>query len=309
MNLRESRLCLCLTIFCFCTVPAQTFTVMYGFPNVTTSSGSVDPGPAPPVAGLSFGTFTAAGVSPNPSASSRFSFSGWPVGAPDASDNYATYTAALSPFSYYEVAIGILPGYTLDLTSVYFDVRRSGTGIRNFSVRSDRDNYTENLSANTGTNANLGVIPDDVFFWRYDSIPTGSDQKGCRLIPPASFSGLTQEVRLRFYAWNAESPGGTFSIDNVGFTGIVMDSAMVSGVSRFPLEKASLFDILYGEDPGFTVRVQHPGGTLTVSDLKGRKLNECIPAHDEIFVALPPGVYLVELMQDGRVQRRKALVR
>src|ERR1043165_7495186 len=89
-----------LTIFCFCTCPAQTFTVTYGFPNVSTSTGTVDPGPAPVTQGLSLGTFSAAGLSANPNASGRFSFTGWPVGAANGDDNYVNYTSALSPFSY-----------------------------------------------------------------------------------------------------------------------------------------------------------------------------------------------------------------
>src|SRR5688572_20729998 len=132
---------------------AQHFEALYTFANVSSTSGTVSPGPLPEVTGLSLGSFTAFGVAGNPNASGRFSFTGWPVGAGDGADNYGTYTAALSPFSYYEVSLEAKNGFTLELESMKFLVRRSGTGIRTYCVRSSRNNFSDNLSASTGTSS------------------------------------------------------------------------------------------------------------------------------------------------------------
>ncbi len=215
-----------LILFCIFSryVNAQTFEVVYSFANVTTQSGTVSPGPNPVAAGLSLNSFTARGLPGNPGASGRFSFSGWPLGALNADDNYENYSGALSPFSFYEFEIEVENGKELELESMRFSMRRSGTGVRNFCVRSGADSFTENLPASTGNSTKLKVIPDNVFFWMYDAASTSSDDFGSSI----DLSALTLKegsVRFRFYAWNAEASGGSFSIDNVIIRGIVRDSA------------------------------------------------------------------------------------
>jgi hypothetical protein len=212
-------------------VEGQVFEAVYGFPNVSTSSGSIAPAPVPVVNGLTCGTFTAHGLSSNPNASGRFSYTGWPVGAPDGADNYATYTAALSPFSYYEFSLSPQNGFTLSLSQIAFSVRRSGTGVRNYCMRSSLDGFAANLAAGTGTSTNLQVIPDEVFFWKFDNTSTSSDQRGSEVMCGPQFSAITTPLYLRFYAWNSEAPGGSFSIDDVTIRGQMTDSAMLSGIS------------------------------------------------------------------------------
>jgi hypothetical protein len=203
---------------------AQSFVATYGFADVITTSGMLDPGTPPAVNGLTFVSFSSSGTSANPSASGRFSFTGWPTGGVDGMDDYSNFAGVLSPTVYYEVAITVHPGYTLSLGTLTFSVRRSGTGIRNYCVRSDLDNFTNNLAASTGTATRLSVIPGDVFFWNYDSVSTSSDQRGSQLNFGSAFTALTTSIRFRFYAWNAETSGGSFSIDNVSFTGSVTNS-------------------------------------------------------------------------------------
>lgn len=98
-------------------------------------------------------------------------------------------------------------------------------------VRSSRDNFNNNLAAATGTNTKLSAIPGDVFFWNYDSISTASDQRGSRIDFQNVFEGLTDSVIFRFYAYNSETSGGTFSIDNVSLTGSVLDSLILTSTS------------------------------------------------------------------------------
>jgi len=215
-----------LTFFRLCFY-AQNFSITYGFPDVTTSSGAVDPSLSPTLGGLTFGSFSAHGTSSNPSASGRFSFTDWPLGGVNATDDYSNFTGVLSPTVYYEITIAVDPGYTLSINTLTFSVRRSGTGVRNYCVRSDLDSYTNNLAANTGTASKLSVIPGNVFFWSYDSVSTSSDQKGSTVLTGSQFTTITGSVSFRFYAWNAESSGGSFAIDNVTFMGSVADTIAV----------------------------------------------------------------------------------
>ena len=96
--------------------------------------------------------------------------------------------------------------------------QRSGTGIRNYAVRSSVDGYAANLPASINpANANLGVGATNEFRWLSDALSTA--QNGSLITLGASFADLTSPVSFRFYGWNAEGSVGTFSIDNVSFTG------------------------------------------------------------------------------------------
>ncbi len=216
----------CLILFIFC-CKSQSFQVTYGFPNVDPTTGTSDPGPFPQAAGLQFGAFLAEGVSLAPSASGRFSFTSWPLGAFNGDDDIQNLTGNLSPFSFYAFTIRVNMGYTLSLNSLEFSVRRSGTGPRTYALRSSQDNYTFNLSASTGTNSRLSVIPTNVFLWNYDSISTSSDQYGSLVNLESALQEITDSVTFHFYAWNAESPGGSFSVDNVKIRGSISDSSQV----------------------------------------------------------------------------------
>lgn len=207
-----------LTIFKFY-LPAQLLG-SYGFSAVTPATGTIDP-TAPPLAiGLTFGPFTAVGTSSNPSASQHFSFSDWPLGAIDANDSLSSMTGNLDTGTYYQVDLIPVFGYSLNLSAINFIMRRSGTGIRNYAVRSSMDAYSNNLPASVSSNTKISVIAPNVFLWNYDAAPNTSDQKGSAItLAGPSFSNITNVLSFRFYSWNAEQNSGTFSIDSVVFIG------------------------------------------------------------------------------------------
>ena len=206
------------------------FNANFGFINVANGTGSVDPGPFPQVPGLSILPFKANGVSAQASASGRFSFSSWGIGALNGVDDAAQFTGAFSGLQYYEVAIVAQSGYTLQVSKLFFHMRRSSTGVRFFSVRSNADNFTSNLSASTGTSTGVAVYPQNEFFWLYDSSSTASDQKLLSVDATNRVYTSSDTVVFRFYAWNAESTSGSFSIDNVTITGTC--NSLTAGVSN-----------------------------------------------------------------------------
>ncbi|WP_205514214.1 T9SS-dependent choice-of-anchor J family protein [Longitalea arenae] len=224
---------LALSFFTF----GQTFSGLYAFGSVSTSSGRTDPTAVPVATGLTFGSFTAiapAGstLSANPNAASRFSFTGWPLGATDA-DN-GTFTGSINLSQYYEVTLSPAAGYSIDLSSITFTLQRSGTGIRHYSVRSSLDGFAANLPASVNpANANLLVNAGNVF--QVLDASTGANNGST--ITLTGFSGLTSAVTFRFYAWDAEASGGTFSIDNVTFNG---SAGIVSGVPVLTVSTSAL---------------------------------------------------------------------
>ncbi|GAB3418901.1 DUF5689 domain-containing protein [Niabella aquatica] len=192
------------------------FSVVYDFSGVTSSSGTTDPTMVPTVDGLTLGSFNAVGISANSSAGGRFSFSGWPAGAVNGSD---VFTGSIDPARYYEVTITPAAGKKVDLTKISFTLQRSGTGIRQASVRSGLDSYAANLPASVSPpNNNLSVVSTNIFQID-DGITTAQD--GCTITLDAAHTNLEAAVSFRFYGFNAESGGGTFSIDNVKFEGVV----------------------------------------------------------------------------------------
>ena len=206
---------LCISFSCY----AQDFVSIYTFANATQTSSRIDPTPSPVIDGVTFGHFKAVPasgnaytLSDNPNASGRFSFSGWPRGATSGSDNFS---GAFVADQYYEVVITPETYYTLKLDSIKFTIQRSGTGIRQYSVRSSIDGFASNLPASISPgNASLQVVSNNIFQIT-DAATTA--QNGSKI--SFGLNAINAPLTLRFYGWNAESVSGTFSIDNVSIYG------------------------------------------------------------------------------------------
>ena len=192
---------------------AQPFTGLYNFAGVTTSSGTTDPTVVPTATGVTFGSFTAIGTPANPNATGRFSFTAWPLGATNGNN---TFSGNIDPAKYYELTITPQNNYRLNLSSITFTFQRSGTGVRQYAVRSSADSYATNLPASINpANANLQVVATNIFQVE-DAATAANDGSTITL---SGFTNITAPLTFRFYGWNAESNAGTFSIDNVNVSG------------------------------------------------------------------------------------------
>lgn len=212
---------------------AQTFTAVYAFDSVKTTSGLTDPTAVPTATGTTFGSFVCHNDSvTNPNAASRFSFTKWPSGAINGSAVYDSLTGSMSAVMYYEVTLTPQVNLALTLDSLKFTVQRSGTGIRTYSVRSNMDTYAANLSAAINpANTVLNVETGNVFYWNRDSTTTA--QTGSAIVLGGTdFTNFTSPVTFRFYGWNSEASGGTFSIDNVTFKGSSSIASAVVSISK-----------------------------------------------------------------------------
>jgi len=190
------------------------FAAVFDFANVTSTSGTTDPTTLPTANGVVFESFKAVGVGTNSSGSGRFSFSGWPTGATNGQD---IFTGVADPAKYYEVTIAPDAGKTFELRKISFTIQRSSTGIRQAVVRSSVDNYAGNLPTSIDpANSNLSIVPTNII--QVTDAVTNA-QEGCVIILGAGFSNISSAVTFRFYGLNAESTGGTFSIDNVKIEG------------------------------------------------------------------------------------------
>lgn len=196
-------------------VTNKNFTATYNFAGVTTTSGTTDPTSVPTAQNISFSSFAAVGVGSNSSASGRFSFSGWPLGATNGSNNF---TGNLSATQYYEIIITPASGYQFDLTSLSFILQRSSTGVRQWAVRSSIDNFASNLTASINPANNLLMVNANNIFQVADRATTTA-QTGCSIAFGTNYKNLATPVKLRFYGFNAETNAGTFSLNNVTVNG------------------------------------------------------------------------------------------
>lgn len=201
--------------FTFTTRAATFFAASYTFDSVKTTSGLIDPTPLPVVTNMTFGAFSAVGASANANAGFRFSFTNWTLGATNGSD---VFTSAIdSTDKYYEVTITPGASVTYALDSMIFTLQRSGTGVRQCFVRSSLDGYAANIPVSINpANASLSVVATNKV---QVADASSTANAGPFFTFGAPFSSLTGPVTFRFYGINAESTGGTFSVDNAVFFG------------------------------------------------------------------------------------------
>lgn len=216
---------------------AQSFSGMYPFTSVSTSTatgntGTTDPTPVPTAVGVTFGSFSAVGTPSNTSAGGVFAFSGWTTGATNGNDTYSAMTQTVDLTKYYDVTLTPQVGYEVSLTSITFNMNRSGTGPRTFVWRSNKDGFASNLSASAGTNTNVSVQASDVFLWSVDSYTSSAQQKGLSItLTGTNFTSQTTPYNFRLYPYNAEAAGGTFRIDTVTFNGSASLATSIGKVS------------------------------------------------------------------------------
>jgi hypothetical protein len=288
----------------------QAFTATYDFAGTTNASGATDPSTVPTATNITFGSFTA--VNPtvtgayNSSAGGRFSFANMPLGATNADDVYGNLTGSIDLNTYYQVVMTPATNMQIDLSQIAFRVQRSGTGIRTYAVRTSADNFASNLGTITidAANAALAAQADNIFFWTTDA--TTSGQNGSK-INVTTINDIAGPLTVRFYGWNAEGTGGTFSIDDVIFTGTVEATAglkdnNIAGLKLFP-------NPLSGNVLNVTSN-SSADKTIAVYDVLGKNVLNAKVTNETVNVsALNSGVYIVKITEEGKTATRKLVVK
>lgn len=299
---------------------SQSFNVMYDFGSVfsgTANTGTMDPTPPPTATGVTFGAFTAVGTGTATQANGVFAFNGWDATITNANDAYATYTGAINPAKYYEVTI-TPNSSSVTLNSITFNMSRSSTGPRNWAVRSDRSTFANNIIATVvGTNTNINVQTNNVFFWAMDSytVSGGKQEVGSTITTAGpNYASQTLPTTFRFYAWNAEGTSGTFRIDTVRFSGTVTGAA---GINEFTQDMNSAFKIYPNpSNDGFvfidTKKLNYSkievvnvlGATVAIENKEA--------AHSEKLKidlnSLPAGTYFVRVTADSKVYTERFFI-
>lgn len=221
---------------------AQNFSANYSFLSVVGGSvnptGPLDPTPVPTAANLTFGQFAAVNTGTASTASGVFSFSGWGLGATNG-DN-SNFSGAIDLTKYYGVTITPANNYGISITGIAFQATRSGTGVRNWAVRSSADSYSSNIGTAACSNTNIAIQGGNTYFWSVDSYTAFASQNICTINPAGSLNNISTPLTVRFYGWNAEGTGGTFRIDSATFNGIATVGA---GIKEFSHSLAAPFKL------------------------------------------------------------------
>lgn len=284
--------------------------LLYTFDSVKTTSGTTDPSPVPVATGLTCGSFMATGTPPNPNATARFSFTDWSIGSTGgpADTLFSGMTGSISTSEYYEVTLSPAGGYTITGDSIKFHFERSGTGVRTYAVRSSLDGYTTNLTAVYGApTTNVDVQPGNIFFLKKDI--TTNQSRNIIVLGP-SFMNLSAPVTFRFYAWNAEGSGGTFSIDNVTFVG---SSSPVTGITEKNNGTVSVYPNPSATG-SFTADLSNVSGksVITVYNIIGKAIyskevaSNCKQIID--LSAQANGSYFVTIKNDAEIITKKIII-
>lgn len=290
---------------------AQSFTALYAFDSVKTTSGLVDPSAVPTATGITFGSFSAVGTpSTNPNAVGRFSFQNWPTGATSGNNTYSALTGSLSTSQYYEVTLTPAMGYAVTLSGIAFRVQRSASGIRTYAVRSSADNYAANLTgAIMPVNPELSVQAGNVFFYNNDTA-TGQNGSAINLTGGSNFTAFTSPVTFRFYGWNAEGTGGTFSIDTVVFAGSVStttgitNNATVESAVVYPNPSADgVFSLVTNATSATDVTVHNIIGEVVYSKKALASTKEVINLSEQ-----PNGSYFLTLKNNSGTVTKKIFI-
>lgn len=292
------------------TANAQNFTATYDFADVTNTSGSTDPTAVPTAQNITFSSFKA--VNPevtenyNSSGPGRFSFNTQAQGGTNGDDNYTSLTGNIDLSKYFEVVLTPASGFILDLTELSFRVQRSGTGIRTYAVRTSADNYATNLGTITIDPANpvLSTQNNNVFFWTQDAMSQGQNGSKINVNSINDVAALT----IRFYGWNAEAAGGTFSIDDVVITGNVepgtanVKNNAISGLKMFP-------NPLTGNVLNITSN-NNDVKTVAIFDVLGKQVVNTKTVNNTVNVSgLTSGVYMVKITEAGKTSTKKLVVK
>jgi hypothetical protein len=297
-------------------VQSQAFSLVYPFSAVTATTGTVDPTPAPTATGVISGSFTANGLSANPTTSNVFAFTGWPTGATPS--NNVTFTGSIDPAKFFEIILTPSVSYVVSLTDMYFYMNRSATGPRHWSVRTNRDSYAANLQATamgSGTGTVITVENGDTFFWSDYAVTTTNIARDlCKVsFTGGNFSNQYTPYNIRIYAWDGSSTAGSWRVDSVAINGTATFSLGV-GLANVTHDLNAGFKLYPNpsNEGHVTIESKSDFSKVEVINILGAVIaSQNGTAAEKVKLDLstiPSGTYFVRISSGDRVKTEKLLI-
>jgi len=294
---------------------AQSFSLVYSFSNVTATSGTIDPTPTPTAIGVTSGSFIANGLSANPTTTNVFAFTQWPTGA--TTGNNTTFTGSIDPAKNFEITLTPNGGYAIDVNNIVFYTTRSGTGPRNWAVRSNLDAFAANLPADasmvTGTGTVITVQNGNTFFWSDDAKTSSAWFNTCKIdLSASNFVNLINPCTFKFYAWNSEGSAGSWRIDSVAING----SAYIStGLGKLTHDLNAKFKLFPNPSSDGVVTVEAISANVTKLEVINI-LGAVVASQNNLsenkikldLSSLPEGTYFVRIKAGDKITTEKLVI-
>ncbi len=111
-------------------------------------------------------------------------------------------TLAFDPTAYFEWTLTPNATFEIDFVSLVYNAQKSATGPQSFALRSSVDAFAGDIFTTT-LGATAQTVPYNVS------------------LTAASFQNVTSGITFRLFAWGATGSGGTFSVNDFTFNGVV----------------------------------------------------------------------------------------
>ncbi|MES2573902.1 MAG: T9SS type A sorting domain-containing protein [Bacteroidota bacterium] len=296
-----------LTSFSF----GQSFTAMYDFASIPSkaTNGLTDPTSPPVIYGLIFSSFKAqnSNTNLNSGAAGRFSYKNQSLGGIANSNTYTDHKGILDPNSYFTFTISPASGTSFELSKITFKSQRSGTGIRTYAIRSSTDGFTSNLTASVSpVNAEITVQTGNIFY-RVNDAKTNAQSGNTITLSGPDFTGITSPITFRIYGWNAETTGGTFSVDDVVITGSIAITTL--GVNQNEITGLSIYPNPVNKGILYITSNSNTEKSITIFDVLGKQVLNTNTSNNSVNVlSLKGGSYIVKITEDGKTGTKKIII-
>ena len=121
----------------------------------------------------------------------------------------------------------------------------------------------------------------------------------------AGFAGITTPVTLRFYGWNSEASGGSFSIDHV----VISGSTTTLSVKQNTIAGLNVYPNPVSNETLYIISNSSNAKTVVVYDLLGKQVLESKTLNNSVNVSnLKGGEYIVRITEEGKTDTRKLII-
>jgi len=121
----------------------------------------------------------------------------------------------------------------------------------------------------------------------------------------AGFAGITTPVTLRFYGWNSEASGGSYSIDNV----VISGSTTTLSVKQNTFAGLNVYPNPVTDGNLYITSSSSNAKTIVVYDLLGKQVLESKTSNNAVNVSnFKGGAYIVRITEEGKTDTRKLII-
>lgn len=165
----------------------------------------------------------------------------------NANDRYnanSWNTTTLDATAYFDWTLTPTSGFGIDFTSLSGAWQRSSTGPSSYSLRTSLDGFVSDVASGT-----IGG--------------SGSADPYNISLSAASFNSIVAPITFRLYAWGTTNSGGTFSVNDFSFDGMISAVAAGNNSAVTGPVPQTFGRVIVGQTPSLNVNLTKTGSDAT----------------------------------------------